>query len=165
MTLDWATQCASVNSMWATSRARGPLHACVIRYLPSGVPALQHQKNLLLCSPRSQQAVESKLSQSIQIFSFYPQPTRSLMEPKEKINTHCWKPPRVWIITIADVANIPSIWFLCCQDFSEFYSQISHQYFAMILLHLFRRLDSLLKYTVIKGYIKTLVISSILDIE
>lgn len=168
MALDLATQCALINSMRAKPRARGPLHAWVISYLPSGVPALQHGENLLLLLPRSQQAVDSNLSQSMLAFSCYPQPTRSLarslMGPKQKINTHC-KPPRVWIITIADVANMASIWFPGCQDFSEFYSQISHQYSVMPLLLLFRRLDSLLKYTVIRGYIKTLVISSILDVE
>lgn len=40
MALDLATQCALINSMRAKPRARGPLHACVISYLPSGVPAL-----------------------------------------------------------------------------------------------------------------------------
>lgn len=62
MALDLATQCALINSMRAKPHARGPLHACVISYLPSGVPALQHGKNLLLLLPRSQQAADSKLS-------------------------------------------------------------------------------------------------------
>lgn len=150
--------------MWTKPQARRPLPACVISYLHSGDPALQHQRNLLLL-PGSQQAGDSKLSQSIHVFSCFPQPTRSLTEPKQTTNTHCRKPPRVWISTIADVANTASIWFSCCQDFSEIYSQISHQYFAMILLLLFRRLDSLLKYTVIRDYIKNLVITSILDID